>query len=289
MEKYVSVIGGSHITVSGMSFLRHLDGENPGVVSLKLDGEARNLSEKLALIGLDVKLITALGRDVFADGIKADCDRLGIDYSHSLELDASTSAVIEICDDSGELKKEICDYRILRNMDIDFFASRLDMLNNSQACYVDAKYDFEKLEFLCHNVTCPIFADTVSVKSSLKLKSLLKYVYTLKSNKAELEHLIGYSLVSENNFRAATERLLNAGVKNVFVTCGKDGVWYNNGKEFGHVDADSATVVNRVGVGSVFNAMLIKGFLQGLTIRDVAVSGVKAAAEFISKDNVSYL
>ncbi|MBR2967604.1 MAG: bifunctional hydroxymethylpyrimidine kinase/phosphomethylpyrimidine kinase [Clostridia bacterium] len=289
MEKYVSVIGGSHVTVSGMSFLRQSENENPGVVALKLDGEARNLSEKLALSGVNVKLITALGRDVFAEGLKADFDRLGIDYSNSLTLDAPTSAVIELSDDIGELKKEICDYRILRNMDMEFFSSRLDVLNNSQACYVDAKYDFEKLEFLCHNVTCPIFADTVSVKSSLKLKSLLKYVYTLKSNKAELEHLIGYSLVDENNFRAATERLLNAGVKNVFVTCGKDGVWYNNGKEFGHVDADSAIVVNRSGVGSVFNAMLIKGYLEGLSIREIAQMGVKATAEFISKENVTYL
>ena len=289
MDKYVSVIGGSHVTVAGKSFVRQSDDENPGVVSLKLDGEARNLSEKLALGGINVKLITALGRDVFADGITAVCDRLGIDYSYSLTLDAPTSAVVELSDDSGELVQTVCDYRILRNMDIGFMSSRLDVLNGSAACYVDAKFDLDKLEFLLKNITCPIFTDTVSVKSSLKLKGLLKYVHTLKPNKAELENLVGFSLENENNFRAATEIILQAGVKNVFVTCGKDGVWYNNGKDFGHVDAGTAIVINKMGVGGVFNAALIKGFLEGKDVRSCAEGGVKAAVEFISGEFVAYL
>ncbi len=289
MQQYVSVIGGSHVTVLGTSFVRKSEDENPGVVSLRLDGEARNLSEHLARGGVDVKLITAFGRDVFAEGIKATCDHFGVDYSYSLTLDAPTSAVIEMRDSNGELLRELNDYRILRNMDISFFQSRLGVLNGAAACYVDAKYDYEKLEFLCQNVKCPIFADTVSVKSSLKLKNLLKYVHTIKPNKEELENLVGFSLVSENNFHAATDILLNAGVKSVFVTCGKDGVWYNDGNEFGHVDAGSAIVVNKSGVGSVFNAALIKGFLQGLPIKEQALSGVRNSAEYISGDNVAYL
>ena len=289
MDKYVSVIGGSHVTVSGTSFGRLTEDENSGVVSLKLSGEARNLSERLALIGVDVKLVTAFGRDVFAEEIKADCDKLGIDYSASLTLDASTSAVVEIGDESGETSCKIWDYRVLRNMDIGFLSSRLDLLSGAAACYVDAQFDSDKLEFLFRNVTCPIFTDTISVKSSNKLRGLLKYIHTLKPNKAELENLVGFSLEGENNFRAATELILQSGVKNIFVTCGKEGVWYNDGHDFGHVDAGSAIVVNKAGVGGAFNAAIIKGFIEGKSIRELAEDGVKAAAEFISGDSVAYL
>lgn len=287
MDKYISVIGGSHISVSASPFGRLSGDENPGVVSLKLGGEALGIGERLAQIGVNVKLITAFGRDVFAGEIKAVCDRLGIDYGASLTLDAPTSAVVEV--DDGESTHIVRDYRVLRNMDMNFLASRLELINNSAACYVDAEFDSDKLEFLLKNITCPIFTDTISVKSSNKLKSLLAYVHTLKPNKAELENLVGFSLVSENNFLAATEIILQAGVKNIFVTCGKEGVWYNDGVNFGHVDAGAAIVVNKAGVGGAFNAVLMKGFLEGKDGKTVAEDGVKAAAEFISGDNIVYL
>ena len=288
MDKYVSVIGGSHVTVSGTPFGKLSGEEHMGVVSLKLDGEARNISERLAHSGVNVKLITALGRDVFAGEITSVCEKLGIDYSASLTLDASTSVVVEIGDGS-ETAYTVCDYRVLRNMDIGFLSGKLDILNGAAACYVDAEFDSDKLEFLLSSITCPIFTDTVSVKSSTKLRGLLKFIHTLKPNKAELENLVGFSLITENNFRAATDILIQAGVKNVFVTCGKDGVWYNDGNEFGHIDAGNAIVVNRIGVGGAFNAALIKAFLENKSVSEQAEAGVKAALEFISGDNVVYL
>ena len=288
MDKYVSVIGGSHVTVSGTAFGKLSGEELMGVVSLKLDGEARNLSERLALSGVNVKLITALGRDVFAEEIKSVAQKLGIDYSASLTLDASTSVVVEVGDGS-ETAYTVCDYRVLRNMDIGFLNGKLDILNGAAACYVDAEFDSDKLEFLFNNITSPIFTDTISVKSSTKLRGLLKFIHTLKPNKAELENLVGFSLITENNFRAATDILIQAGVKNVFVTCGKDGVWYNDGNEFGHIDAGNAIVVNRIGVGGAFNAALIKAFLEGKSVSAQAEAGVKASLEFISGDNVVYL
>lgn len=289
MDKYVSVIGGSHVTVCGNSYGKLSEEGNYGVVSLKLGGVARNLSERLALSGVNVKLITAFGRDVFGDEIKAVFDKLKVDYSASLTLDAPTSAAVEIYDERGETGYKIFDYRVLRNMDVGFLSSRLDVLTGGAACYVDAEFDAEKLEFLCKNVTCPIFIDTVSIKDSDKLKSLLGFIHTIKPNRSELENIVGFSLETENNFRAATEILLSAGVKNVFVTCGKQGVWYNDGKNFGHVDAGAAVVVSKAGAGGAFNAALIKGFLEGKDVRSLAEDGVKAAAEFISSDNVSYL
>lgn len=288
MEKYVTVIGGSHVTVSGSSFGRLCPEGNAGVVSLKLGGEARDLSEMLARIGVNVKLITALGRDDFADKIKNVCDKLNIDYSESLNLEAPTSVVAELSDDIGESSYKVLDYRVLRNMDLPFLTSKLDVLNSSSACYVDAEFDSDKLEFLLKNITAPVFIDTISVRSSHKLKPLLPYIHTIKPNKAELENLVGFSLVNENNFLAATEILLHEGVKNVFVTCGKEGIWYNDGKNFGHVDAGTAVVINKSGAGDAVNAAIIKSFLLGLDMKSTAEAGVKAALEYISGDG-SYI
>lgn len=274
------------MAVNGSSFGKLCAEGNTGVVSLKLGGEARNIGERLALLGVNVKLITALGKDDFAAKIKSVCDELKIDYSASLSIEAPTSVVVELSDDGGENVYKVLDYRILRNMDMEFLRRKLDILNSSAACYVDTEFDSDKLEFLLQNIESPIFIDTVSVRSSSKLRPLLKYIHTIKPNKAELENLVGFSLNNENNFLAATELLLHAGVKNVFVTCGKEGIWYNDGKNFGHVDAGTAVVVNKSGAGEVVGAALIKSFLEGADIRSAAEEGVKAALEYIGGDNL---
>ena len=285
MEDYVAVIGGSHVAVSGSSFGKLCPEGNAGAVTVRLGGEARNISERLALMDVNVKLITALGRDGFAARIRSVCDNLNIDYSASLNIEAPTSVVMELSDESGENVYKVLDYRVLRSMDMGFLSQKLDILNNAKACYVDAEFDSDKLEFLFDNIKSPIFADTISVRSSNKLRPLLSHIHTLKPNKAELENLVGFSLESENNFLAATEILLHAGVKNVFVTCGKDGIWYNDGKHFGHVDAGAAVVINKTGAGCAVSAALIKSLIYKLDVESAAREGVKAALEYISDEN----
>ena len=282
MDKYVSVIGGAHVKVSATSFGRLIGEDDMGVISLSLGGVARNLSEKLSLMGINVKLITALGKDGFASEIMSACNKKGIDYSYSLITDDPTSIVTEISDERREKTFKVLDQRVLRNMDMDFFVSRLDVLNGSAACFIDTEFDFDKLEFLCQNITCPIFIDTVSVKESSKLKGVLKYIHTIKPNKAELENLVGFSLENENNFRAATELILQAGTKNVFVTCGKEGVWFNDGINFGHIDAGDEIFINKAGVGDVFKASLIKSFLANDGIKASAQSAVQASVDFLT-------
>lgn len=286
MSGYVAVIGGSHVALSGSSFGKLCSEGNYGVVSLKLGGEARNLSERLAMLGSDVKLITALGKDDFAAKIKAACDAYGVDYSASLTIDAPTSVAAELSDESGENVYRVFDYRVLRNLDIQFLSQRLSLLNGSSACFVDVEFDGDKLEYLLKNVTSPIFIDTVSVRSSSKLRPLLPYIHTVKANKAELENLVGFSLENENNILAATEILLHGGVKNVFVTCGKQGIWYNDGTHFGHADAGAAVIVNRSGAGVAVEAALIKSFISGLSVDEAAAEGVKAALEYLSAAHI---
>lgn len=285
MEKYVSVIGGSHISVVGSSFGKLCAEGSSGAVALRLGGDARNISERLGAMGVNVALITAFGRDDFAARIRSVCDNLKIDYSSSLTIEAPTSVVVELSDESGENVFKVFDNRVLRGMDMQFLSQRLDVLNGSAACYVDSEFDDDKLGFLFENITSPIFADTLSVRSSNKLRPLLSHIHTLKANKAELENLVGFSLASENNFLAATEILLHAGVKNVFVTCGKDGIWYNDGKKFGHADAGVAVVVNRTGAGSAVSAALIKSFINGSDVEEAAKEGVKAALEYLGGEN----
>ena len=61
---FVTVIGGANIDIHGRSNgkLRHKD-SNPGTVHTSAGGVARNVAENLARLGVNTRLISAIGTD----------------------------------------------------------------------------------------------------------------------------------------------------------------------------------------------------------------------------------
>ena len=57
---------------------------NPGAgADQLLGGVGRNIAHNMSLLGLDVRMVTAFGDDLYAQKIAASCGELGIDISQS--------------------------------------------------------------------------------------------------------------------------------------------------------------------------------------------------------------
>jgi pseudouridine kinase len=56
---------------------------NPGTVSISLGGVGRNIAHNLALMGTDVRMLTAFGQDLHGQRIAASCSELGIIHHHN--------------------------------------------------------------------------------------------------------------------------------------------------------------------------------------------------------------
>ena len=81
---YVTVVGGVNMDIGGRSYASLVDRDsNPGQVRMSLGGVGRNIAHNMALLGVDVKMLTALGDDLYAQKIGASCAELGIDLSQS--------------------------------------------------------------------------------------------------------------------------------------------------------------------------------------------------------------
>ena len=52
-------------------------------VRMSLGGVGRNIAHNMSLLGLDVRLVTAFGDDLYAQKLAASCGELGIDISQS--------------------------------------------------------------------------------------------------------------------------------------------------------------------------------------------------------------
>ena len=85
---YIVGIGAANVDVHGRSKKAiNLHDSNPGHMNTSAGGVTRNVSENFARLGGNVKLITAVGDDVYADKICAECTAAGIDISHILKVD----------------------------------------------------------------------------------------------------------------------------------------------------------------------------------------------------------
>ena len=71
---YAVVVGGVNIDIGGQSFEPLVAADsNPGTVTMSLGGVGRNIAHNLALLGTDVRLLSACGEDVYGQKITASC------------------------------------------------------------------------------------------------------------------------------------------------------------------------------------------------------------------------
>ena len=290
MKDYVVIVGAVNIDITGTPYFElNLNDSNPGYVKNTLGGVARNIAENLARLELKVELITVLGDDFYAEEIKDDCVRNNIGLEHSQTFkDSRTSLYLCINDQQGEMKIALSDMDLYENITIDFLEERLEFINNSKACVIDTNIPKESIEYLIENVKAPIFVDTVSINKTEKIKDLLNNIYALKPNIYEAEVLSNTSIRNSDDLKKAAHIIFNKGVKRLFITMGKDGVYYKDELDEGILPSLSLDIINTTGAGDSFLAAIIWSYLNNYDIEASAKYGL--AASYIclqSQDTVS--
>ena len=71
---YVTVVGGVNMDIGGWpGEVPVMQDSNPGVVRMSLGGVGRNIAHNMALLGMDVRMVTVFGDDINAQKIAASC------------------------------------------------------------------------------------------------------------------------------------------------------------------------------------------------------------------------
>ena len=83
MERYVTVIGGINVDVKGYPENELLPGtSNPGRVHISPGGVGRNIAHNLALLGVPVYLLSAVGDDGFGREALSGTQQAGVRVEH---------------------------------------------------------------------------------------------------------------------------------------------------------------------------------------------------------------
>lgn len=274
-NKHAVVIGGVNMDICGKPAAQPLmHDSNPGTVTLKPGGVARNIAHDLRILGMDVSLIAPVGGDVYGAAIMESCRALGIDMSMAPVLkDYRSSTYMYITDGSGDMLIAVNEMDIVRHITPEYLAGYIDEINKADAVIIDANLEPETIAYIAENCTAPLYADAVSAAKCARIKPVLSKLAAFKPNALEAEHLTGAT-----DPVSAAEELLKAGVKRVFVSLGSGGMLACEGEDRFSVPPVEAKVVNTTGAGDSVVAAIVYAGANGLSVRAAADLAVRAGA-----------
>jgi len=278
--KYTVVIGAVNIDVGGASEKKLIFGDsNPGRIGSSLGGVGRNIAHNMALLGLNVSLITALGADSGAQRVLESCADIGIDASASLTVSAaSTSTYLFINDAGGDMALALSDMTIYNNLLPEFLETRCDIINGAEIVLVDTNIPEASIIWLAENCTAPLFCDPVSVTKAEKLRMVLGKFHTIKPNRIEAELLSGVKIRDEISLKTAADALLSTGLKRVFISLGSDGVYAAEKSIHARLSCPPTALINATGGGDASCAALAYAYTEGMDLVDSAAFALAAGS-----------
>ena len=287
-EPYILVIGGTNVDIQGFSAgnLRAHD-SNPGYVGISYGGVGKNIAENIAMLDINTKFITVFGNDLYGGKIKEHLGKIDIDVSDSLILEnEETSVYLSILDSNGEMNVAISSMEIFKKLTPEYLKQKNKKIESSEIVIIDTNLEEETIKYITSlKKKSKIMVDTVSTKKAEKIKSSIGNFYTIKPNKIEAELLSGIKINTNDDLDRAGRYFLEAGVKNVFITLGSEGVYYINDDKKGIIKNPKVTPVNVTGGGDAFVAGIAYAEYFGKSIDEAAKFGIGASILTILDEN----
>jgi pseudouridine kinase len=255
---------------------------NPGTVRRIPGGVGFNVATVVARLGLDVRLVTAVGDDSDGDSIVTVAKGVGIDVTHVIPSPgASTAGYHATFDNSGNLIIGIADMKICEAITPAAVASAVSSSNERDFWVVDANLPVETLAFLAEeakNARHPIAALTVSPAKAVRLVPLLDTLSYLFTNCREAAALLGRNPDAPNvAVTALAGELAGHRAAKVVVTNGTEPLAAASGGDVRSYAPLRAAVKGVNGAGDSFAAGVILGLAEGHPLRDAIRFGLAAS------------
>lgn len=251
---------------------------NIGHVCLRPGGVGRNIAAMLSQFGCSVSLMTVLGTGEMADFLYSSCMDEKIDLSLSIVTDEQPCVYMAVHDNTGDMHVAINDMAAMSHLTPDVIVEKADLINTCDLCVIDANLSENVLISISENVQIPIVADPVSTQKAKRFTPILEKLFLMKPNLLEAQ-----TITNEKEPSLCAKRLREYGVKNVFISLGKDGVYYDGGSERGTLPVENTVATPQTGAGDAMLAGLIIAAYRQKNVRECAEYGQKAAYTHLTK------
>ncbi len=279
LDEYVTVIGGANVDIIGYprDSLNEYD-SNPGKINTSCGGVGRNIAENLSRLGIDTRLITAIGNDYNGELIKRNASLTDIDIVNSIIVEnGRTATYLAILNRDHDMNLAISDMDIVDYISPEFIGEKRNIIENSKLTVLDTNLREDSLEYILTNIRQDYFVDTVSTVKAKKIRELLPYIHSLKPNEYEASLLSGIEIDSDEKAIEAGKALIAKGVKRVFLTRGDKGLVYFDKDRVIRVESSPLKVENATGAGDAFIAGLAFSQYMDYSIEDTLYTAVGAS------------
>lgn len=276
------VIGGAAVDLKGLPLAALKPGaSNLGVLRRSTGGVGLNIALNLAALGLQPAFISLAGNDGDGDFIVARCRAAGLDTARVARVDDEATAVFSaIIDEKGGLVAGISAMAIFERLTPAFLEPHRELIAAAPLVVMDANAPEETVAWvsaLARERGVPLWLEPTAFDTCGRIRRHLAGATWVSPNVEELEALAGRRAGSPRDRLEAARQLLAMGVREVFVTCGDDGVLHVAADAESAVPAPVVSATDATGAGDAFVAGTVAGLLAGLATPAALRRGMAAA------------
>jgi pseudouridine kinase len=271
------VIGGANVDINGHSntILKPSD-SNPGTINQSPGGVGRNIAENLARLGEHVHLVAPIGLDQRGDWLIEQTRLSGVETLNIFRHDTlPTGTYLAINNENGQLQAAIADMRIIDTLDAQKLNSKQSLLQSAYSIIIDANLSTDVIAWLARqSLSARLIADAVSTAKAPRLRSILPQLSLLKVNQDEARAILD---TNETEPEKLVKALINAGVEEVLLSLGSQGVLFANAEQSQRKACHPSSSVSDSGAGDALLAGYISARQQNKNL-DQALSFALACA-----------
>jgi len=247
---------------------------NEALVTKTAGGVGRNIAHQLALLDVEVQLISVFGNDTDGDWLKQTCAKAGVKLDASITKEGPSGKYTAILNIDGSLFTGFMSHESVNLITPAHLEKNKDLLKTASYLLADANINAETGEWLVafsNNTGIPLILEPVSVPHARKFKNInLSGLYLLTPNDDELPFLCSEKALFTQQ---QIEELLKKGVQNVWLHTGKLGSTIYNKERSITLHAPEMEIVDSTGAGDG----ALAGYILGKTLGKDDIGCLKLA------------
>ena len=237
-------------------------------------GVARNIAHQLALLGVDVQLISVFGNDSDGDWLKQTCTNADVRLDASITKEGLSGKYTGILNFDGSLFTAFLTNAATNLITPSHLEKNKNLLKTASYLLADANISLDTGEWLLafsNETGIPFILEPVSIPPARKFKGIdLKGLHLITPNEDELPVLCSdKALFTQHQI----QELIEKGVENVWLHHGKLGSAIYNKERSITLHAPEIDIVDCTGAGDGS----LSGFILGKTLGKEDVDCLKIA------------
>lgn len=216
----ITVLGG--INISFYAYCENavsLRNSNPANISSCAGGVARNISENLSKLDKKIRLLSAVGDDIYGKNILRTCRNAGV-LSDDISINSSreTGTYFAIMSPNGDIFTSVSDMSVIEDISIEYVKSKINFINQSDILILDANLSKEVIEYVFSvSNSKKIYFHAVSISKVKRAENVYSKISTFAGHVSDLAFLLDININNKKDIFKAIKILHKSGVKNVYL------------------------------------------------------------------------